>query len=284
MGDFGAVPRWRTLAREPFVHFLILGAVLFAGHAIWQHFQDRTASTIIVDPQEMERRAILFAGENKRSPTEEELKALLYDFVQEEALVREAERLGLGEGDTIVRRRLAQKARFILEDTVTLAEPDEEALCAHMATNPQAFAKPPMRSFSHIFISPEGSSDDQLRSRGAELLAASRKGNWRALGDPFMLNREYRMASYPDVANSFGPDFAKSLFAIAASDKGFQGPMESAFGLHLVRVDAAKDAVMPECRKILAEIEKHWRETQREAANAAKIRALIDQYDVIVAE
>ncbi len=275
-------PRWRKWAREPFVQFLILGALLFAGHAVWQRHMDYQANSIIVDPEEMERRAILFAGENNRTPTEEELKALLYDYVQEEALVREAKRLGLEEGDTIVRRRLAQKARFMLEDTVDIAQPDSDTLCAYAAENPDKFAKPPKRSFAHIFISPEGKSDAVLRDEAAKLLVSSTNTEWKTLGDPFMLNREYRLASYPDVAKSFGPQFAQAMFALDPQNRKFQGPIESAFGLHLVRIGETIEQEMPDCDAILGTIETVWRKDQRDAANAAKIREIIDQYEVVV--
>lgn len=276
--------RGRALLRDPFIHFLILGGILFAAHSVWQYAQDRAARTIYVDPEEMERRAILFAGENKRNPSEDELKALLYDYVQEEALVREARKLGLEEGDTIIRRRLAQKARFMLEDTVDVAAPDAEQLCAWFNQNPQRFTPPARRSFSHIFISPEGRSDTRLRSLGQQLLSASTRGDWRKLGDPFLLNREYRLASVPDVAKAFGPVFAQALFSLDPQSKGFQGPVESAFGLHLVRIDAVEDATSKTCEDLLPQVEEGWKQDQREAANLQAIRDLVDQYDVVVAE
>lgn len=171
---------WRRWIAEPLVHFLVLGVLLFAGHGVWQSARDSKANTILVDPEEMERRAVFFAGENQRNPTEEELQALLYDFVQEEALVREAERLGLDEGDTIIRRRLAQKVRFTLEDTVDVDAPDEATLCAFLEGNPQRFAEPPRRTFAHIYISPGELSDAQLRSKADTLKFAQVKQGERA--------------------------------------------------------------------------------------------------------
>ncbi|MGJ8606240.1 MAG: peptidyl-prolyl cis-trans isomerase [Marivita sp.] len=275
---------WRHWIREPFVHFAILGALLFVGHALWQSARDYEANTILVDPAEMERRAILFAGENQRNPTEEELQLLLYDFVQEEALVREAERLGLDEGDTIIRRRLAQKVRFTLEDNVEIEAPDEATLCAYFDENPQRFSQPPRRSFSHIFITPGELSDTQLRSKADALKAQANAGNWESLGDPFLLNRQYERASLPDVGRSFGPAFARALFSAEVGGGAFQGPFPSSFGLHLVRVDGEEAMVVPQCSDILTELESEWRGDQREQSNALAIRAIIDQYEVVVAE
>ena len=275
---------WRRWAAEPFVHFCVLGALLFAGHALWQRAQDYETNTILVDPDEMERRAILFAGENQRNPTQEELQALLYDFVQEEALVREAAKLGLDEGDTIIRRRLAQKARFMLEDTVDVEAPDKAQLCAFLDENPQKFAAAPRRTFAHIYISPGTLSDAQLRSKAAALKGQVTDANWESLGDPFLLNRRYSRASLPDVTKSFGPAFARNLFAADVDAGAFQGPYPSSFGLHLVRVEAEEKAAAGQCDDMLPELEAAWRKDQREAANAQSIRAVIDQYEVVVAE
>jgi hypothetical protein len=283
---------WRRWAGEPFVHFALLGVLLFLGHALWQGWTDQDARTILVDPQEMERRAVLFAGENQRNPTEQELQAILYDFVEEEALVREAKALGLDEGDTIVRRRLAQKARFMLEDTADLEMPDQAALCTLLDKQPERFRDPPRRSFAHIFIAPGELSDDALRSKADAVLTRanrtnsnrtnSNRPNWRDLGDPFLLNRAYERASYGDVAKSFGPAFARGLFGAQTSSASFQGPIPSSFGLHLVRIDAAEEGSTPQCAAVLDELEAAWRSDQREAANARSVRAIIDQYEVVV--
>ena len=47
--------------REPLVHFILLGALLFAGHSLWQHHIAKADYTITVSPEEMERQATIFA-------------------------------------------------------------------------------------------------------------------------------------------------------------------------------------------------------------------------------
>jgi len=140
------------LIREPLVHFIILGALLFAGHMIWQHKVTKADYTITVTTKEMERQALIFAGENRRQPTDDDLKALLFSHVEEQVLMREAQRLGLGEDDTIIRRRLAQKMRFIIEDVDAPALPDETTLKAWFEANIDTFVSVEARSFSHIYL------------------------------------------------------------------------------------------------------------------------------------
>ena len=78
--------------------------------------------------------------------------------------MREAERLGLGEDDTIIRRRLAQKMRFIIEDIDTLRNPGSEELEAWYSNNISRFISPEKRSFMHIYISPEANGGDDNKN------------------------------------------------------------------------------------------------------------------------
>ena len=114
--------------KDPLIHFIILGILVFFSHSIWQRNISKSDYTINVTEEEMARQAKIFSGENRREPTNDDIKALLYSYIEERALMREAERLGLGEDDTIIRRRLAQKMRFIIEDIDTIRNPGSEEL------------------------------------------------------------------------------------------------------------------------------------------------------------
>ncbi len=58
-----------------------------------------------------------WAAQWGRPPTGRELEGLIDEAVREEILYREARRRGLDRGDAIIRRRLAQKMTFLLEDS-----------------------------------------------------------------------------------------------------------------------------------------------------------------------
>jgi len=133
--------------KDPLIHFIILGILVFFSHSIWQRNISKSDYTINVTEEEMARQAKIFSGENRRKPTNDDIKALLYSYIEERALMREAERLGLGEDDTIIRRRLAQKMRFIIEDIDTIRNPGSEELEAWYSNNISRFISPEKRSF-----------------------------------------------------------------------------------------------------------------------------------------
>ena len=52
----------------------------------------------------------------QRPPSEEELKTIIENFIQNEVLYREALKLNLDRGDIIVKRRLVQKLGFLKQE------------------------------------------------------------------------------------------------------------------------------------------------------------------------
>ena len=73
-----------------------------------------------------------------REPTADELKGLVDDLLKEKLLAREARGDGPREDDTIIRRRLAQKLEFLVEDTAQLAEPTEASSASSTPPTPCA--------------------------------------------------------------------------------------------------------------------------------------------------
>lgn len=269
----------RQLFREPLVHFIILGGLLFAGHSLWQRHVTKADYTITVSPDEMERQATIFAGENRRQPTDEDLQALLFAYVEEQALMREASRMGLGEDDTIIRRRLAQKMRFMIEDVDPPKQPDEATLETWFNANVNKFVKPETRSFSHIYLSPEKHGKNLDVNLG-KIKAIVDEADWKSLGDPFMLKRDFTRLSTIDVSRLFGADFAAGVFN--AETEGWQGPIDSAFGRHLVRIDATTPKVVPELDEVRPAVIRAWQEQTQRAANTERLKKLIQKYKVVV--
>ena len=269
------------LHREPLVHFIILGALLFAGHMLWQRHVTKADYTITVTAAELERQALIFAGENRRQPTDEDLKALLFSHVEEQVLMREAQRLGQGEDDTIIRRRLAQKMRFIIEDVDAPALPDEATLKTWFDDNLDKFIAPEQRSFSHIYLSPE-THGDGIETEAANLLSGltSPTQDWNALGDSFMMKRQFKDLSRLEITRLFGADFAKGIFGL--SGDAWQGPIESAFGLHLIRIDNVTPKSIPTLKDVRADVEAAWRNEAQRRANQNNLRTLIQKYKVDV--
>ena len=113
--------------------------------------------------------------QRQREPTQEELSGLVAEFLNEELLAREARELKLDQNDTIVRRRLAQKLNFLIEDTSRRSEPTEADLQKLYDTRPERYRTGASVSFTHVYFSPAQRKDPVADANDA-LASLSRPG------------------------------------------------------------------------------------------------------------
>jgi len=266
----------RKLYKDPFVQFIILGALLFMGHSLWTG-KTGEANTIRVNTDTIERLKTIYAGEQRRIPTEGDIKALISAYVEEEALSREAEKLGLGEDDTIIRRRLAQKMRFMTENIGKPTAPEDVVLEAWYDENIERFKQPARISFQHIYLSPENNVDIEGRAKSLQQQAVGGT-NWTSLGDPFIMSRSLTRVTEKDIERAYGGTFAKGV--IDVPEGKWSAPIESAFGLHVVRVTEHEDGRQPTFDEARADVEKDWLEEKQRVENTNKINRIIAKYNV----
>ncbi len=115
----------KRLLREPLIHFLLIGAALFAAYRYLQPARSAAPSSkeIRLSLDELAQMALLFQSQWRRDPTAEEFGRLVEQKVQFEVLYREALAMGLDKNDEIVKRRMAQKMQFLAEDVAAAREP-----------------------------------------------------------------------------------------------------------------------------------------------------------------
>ena len=99
----------KRLLREPLLHFLLLGAVLFAAHGMLSRSGAGEPGSIVVTQGQIESMARLFTRARQRAPSDAELEEIIRGHVREEVFYREGLALGLDRNDPEIRRRVAQK-------------------------------------------------------------------------------------------------------------------------------------------------------------------------------
>ncbi len=269
----------KRLFTEPLFQFFLLGLALFIGHGLWAKHVTKADYTIEVAAAEIKRQAEIFAAENRRQPTDEDVQALLFAHVEEQVLMREAERLGLAEDDTIIRRRLAQKMRFMIEDSTPPPAPKPGELETWFKDNKAEFYEPDRISFSHVYFSPQthGATIEDVATENALVITDE---NWERMGDPFILKRRYTDQSATEITREFGSRFAKDIQFLKPGI--WQGPVESAYGLHLVRLDNVIRGSEAEFETVKESVLRQWQITQKRSANQKRLEDLLKKYKVEV--
>ncbi|HTY42041.1 MAG TPA: peptidylprolyl isomerase [Thermoanaerobaculia bacterium] len=279
-------PRFKAALREPLLHFLLLGAALFAVSRFVKPSADRTAPSrqIVLTLEDLRQLQIGFAAQWQRAPTEQEMLGLIESKIKEEILYREALAMGLDKDDTIVKRRMAQKMEFLAEDVSASHEPTTEELKAWFAKNTAMFTQPARVTFRHLYFSPDKRGKGAWTDANQALTKLSGKpAGWAgaaALGDPFMF-QDYLADRTPDqIAKDFGPPFAKTLFV--QKPGAWTGPIESGYGWHLVFVDS----LMPERASAFEEVEPDvktaWLASRKAEAWDAAYKAMRARYELVL--
>ena len=271
-----SLPRRLRWLRDPLFAFLAIGAGIFVVDVALQRDDSRT---IVLAEAQLTQMAQFWEAQAGRPPTDAEQSSLVANHVREEILVREARRLGLDREDVIVRRRLAQKLTFLTEDVAALAPPEAGALRDYFAANRDRYATPAVVSFSHIYFSPDQRNEPSADAAAA--LAALAPDAWRSTGDPFLLGRTYAHSSTVRVRRDFGDAFADAVLAMPA-DAAWRGPVASAYGAHLVRVDAKTPAAMPDYEAVAERFGADYDAERRARANRAYFEDLRAQYTVVL--
>ena len=112
------------LWREPLLHFLVIGAVLFA-YFQWSTSGSSATNRIVLTAGQIEQLVAGFTKTWKRPPTDPELKGSSTIGCVRSFQCRRAMAAGLDRGDAVIRRRLRSKFEFFVEDMGELTAPDE---------------------------------------------------------------------------------------------------------------------------------------------------------------
>jgi hypothetical protein len=271
----------RSILREPLVHFLLLGALLFAWFQ-WQGGSGGPGSNrIVITRGLVDHLALGFAKTWQRPPSEPELKGLIDDYVMEEIATREAIGMGLDRDDTIIRRRLRQKLEFLLVEEAGSAPPTEAELQAWLDQHADAFRIEPKVAFRQVYLSPDRHGK-ALRADAETLLARLRApgGENAALraGDATMLPAEQPLEPLREVSRTFGEDFAQDLLKVEPGQ--WAGPIESPFGLHLVLVTERVAGAAPALSEIRPLVEREVLAERRKADLRSLYDRLLAKYTV----
>jgi hypothetical protein len=274
-----------NLLKEPLLHFLLAGAVLFGAYA-WikpspEEFSASKAPRIQISAGDVQWLTENWTTQWRRPPTREELRGLILDYLNEQLLAREARALGLEDNDVIIRRRLAQKLTFLIDDTVRRAEPTESELQQFYAANAQRFQSGARISFTHIYFSPRRRADARSDAVDALklLLEAGDAPTATELGDRLLIEYEFRDETEQSISNAFGPAFARVVFTLKMG--AWSGPIESGYGPHLVRVSMLREAHLSPLAEVRARVVEDWKREQEQLAKERYLRELRKKYNVV---
>jgi len=283
-----AAPRHGWLGRalrEPLVHFVVLGVVVFGGYRLMnQQPQPATSKQRIeITPDDLRQLAVVWLAQGREKPTPEQLQSLVNEKADSEMLVREAVALGLDKDDEVIKRRLTQKMDFLLADISSLAPPINEELATWFEAHKADFTKPPRMRFQHLYFSTD------KRGQGAQAAAEATlkriAGQSPAslgtadIADPFMFRDNYSDVTPEQMAKEFGGPFAQALFELKPGD--WRGPIQSGYGWHLIWIDSLEAPRVPTLEEVRSTVAQAWQEEKYREVKERAMNEIRSRYEVV---
>lgn len=267
--------------REPLLHFLLIGAALFLFYGFQNDGYVDYDNRIVITEADINRLALLWEKKWQRPPAPFEMEGLLEQQIREEVLYREALSMGLDQNDSVVRRRMAQKVEFISSGLADQMDPTDDELSAYQEANPEKFELPARISFTQVYLNTDRHREN-TEKEASDLLGRLKQGEQGLdileAGDPFMFGARHDQLSHHGVSRLFGNDFANRLFELPVG--GWEGPIWSGYGAHLVLIENKTAAVQPELSAVRDDVRNEWLMEQRRTLDEALYKSLRQRYEI----
>jgi peptidyl-prolyl cis-trans isomerase C len=274
---------FRPLLREPLLHFLMFGAVIFAVAHFVQRFRAPVERQIVVD-EELQRRIVeRNQAQSGITPGREQLERLVEEYIDDEVMYREAMRMGLDREDEIVRRRLIQKVQFLQRDLAAAPKPGESELRAYYAAHPQLFTSPADVTFEQLYFSADqgGWAEAEARAGHAyEQVERVTTTSIKPSDDAFPFQIPSGDLTRVDAGRLFGDTpIVDALFSTA--EGRWSAPVRSAYGWHLIKIVHRRVSSTTPFDEMRGQAEAAFLQEQATAAERHELEALRARYQVL---
>ena len=275
------------LLREPLVHFMFIGAIIYLLYAVFaEPLPEADDKTIVVTAGEIEWMQTAWQKRWNRPPTAEEFDGLIQQYIKETVLYREALTMGLNQHDQVIRRRLAQKLEFLAKDLVALTPPTEEELQSYFDKHQDRYQKPVLYTFTQVFVDPDKRGDTTLDDAEAIKVSLVSQGTAvedpGALGDDFMLQNYYPEKDVVEIQKLFGSGFTESLVELSPGE--WHGPVLSGYGVHLVYISSVSEPPAQVLADVRERVVQDWEMERGEELNDKFYASLREQYTIVIEE
>ncbi len=260
--------RWPAWLREPLLHFVVLGGLLFVG----DHFlvaRNDDPHTIVVGADVDAQSRELFKAARGRLPNAQEMTALRQVWLDNEVLYREGMALQVDKGDTAIRERVIFKALSVVDASVKLPPVDDDVLRRWFESRRVKYDEPPRFDFEEAALVGDGSET------GARAFADAL--NAGASGDVGAGLRVFKGRPRENLLQSYGPEFTQALEA--APPLRWQA-LQTHEGWRVVRLDRATPGRPAQFEPLRSVVQQDWTDATLSEQRSAAVHAMARKYTI----
>ena len=261
---------WRPSGwlREPLLHFVVGGGLLFAlDHALIKKADD--PHRIVVGPDVDREATETFKAARGRDPKPDELEALHRVWLDNEVLYREGLALQVDRGDPAIRERVIFKALSAIDSNVKVPQPTDQVLRPWFEAHRGKYDEPARFDFDEAALSGD-SGEAAVRAFVAAL-------NDGAPGDAKAGLRVFKGRPRANLVDSYGLELAHAL---EAAPPGQWQAVLTKGGWRAMRLNAVTPPKPGSYESLRGVILHDWTDATAAEQRTAAVRALAKKYDV----
>ena len=273
-------PTWRTFAHL-FAFGLLLALAMMLVRGTPGDSED--ASRVVFTEADVAQVRAKFMHTWNRPPTAVELRKGLEQYIRNEILYREALARNLDRADPIVRLTMVRKITMMGTAKAEAAELTDEEIQAYFALRKERYRIPARVNLMQVYLSKD-KRGDRAQADAAQLLESFKQREPRTreladLGDLSMLGSVYTEMSEQDLDRTFGGEFGAAVLALTPGK--WSGPIESGYGLHLLKVTHRTESRIPDLTEVGQRVIADMRYEGRKAAEYQLYAEIAPRYRVL---
>ena len=264
----GGKRRGAAWLREPLLHFVLLGALLFAADAVLNR-RAADPRVIVIDAAVDRQAQDVFKAARGREPNADELYALRRVWLDNEVLYREGLALQMDKGDRAIKDRVIFKTLSMINAGLKLPPIDDAGLRAWFEGRRAKYDEPARYDFEEAVLA--GDSGESAARAFAQALNAG------APGDAQAGLRVFKNRPQDNVEQSYGADFMRAL---AALPPGRWAALPQRDGWRVMRVQAVHAAKPASFEDLRGPVLQDWKDTVMSEQRSAAVEKMARFYTV----
>lgn len=259
------LPAW---TREPLLHFILLGGVLFALDS-WLASRSDDPNTIVIGAEVDDEARQAFETARGREPNAQELQALRQVWLDNEVLYREGLAMQLDKGDVAIRERVIFKMLSVVDAGTKRPAYDEQVLRDWFEKNRARYDEPARYDFQEAVLTGE-SSEAAVRTFVNALNAGTAPDAEAGL-------RIFTGRPHGNIVQSYGEALATEL---ETSPTGAWRALQSGKGWRAMRLQSITPSKPADFEVLRGVVLQDWTDATLAEQRSAAVHALAKKYTI----
>ena len=278
----GSKTSWKTISHM-FIFGLLLAIVMLV--VIGSPGDVENEKVIVVTGADAAQVYAKFMRTWNRLPTEVELKKGIDQYIKDEILYREAISRNLDKNDPSVRLAMVRKITMMGITQTDVSNLKDEDIEAYYALRKERYRLSAIFDFEQVYLSTK--RGDNIEDDAQQLLEQLQNENPSSeelinYGDASMINNLHFNIDEEGLDRIFGSGFGSTVLSIPTGE--WTGPIQSGYGLHIVRITNRTESRIPELKEVLQKVITDMSYENRKAAEDQFYSELVPRYKVVYDE